>query len=109
MARPEGPMSLEAARAYLQRVPRGVRATTLDSWDWGRQRYDRETVLMVVAGYGKRAGYEFTDAEYEAVATREVEALLASGRLPEEGELVVFFHDLVDGGGDYLVFRRGIR
>jgi len=64
---------------------------------------------MVVVEHGTRAGYEFTDEEYRIAATQEVEALLGSGRLPDEGELIVFFHDLVDSGGDYLVFFRGSR
>lgn len=102
-------MSLEAARAYLHRIKRGVRSTTRASCDWARGRYDCETVLMVVAEHGNRAGYDFTDEEYRIAATQEVEAMLGSGQLPDEGELLVFSHDLVDGGGDYLVFRRGVR
>jgi hypothetical protein len=98
-------MSLEAAKAFMQRRMRGIVPT--DST--GPQYHDCESALWIVKDYATAAGYYFTEEEYQAVVTEHVEAELSAGAVVGPSRYLLFRHDLVEGGGDYLIFRRGVK
>lgn len=102
-------MSLHDADAYMRTIKRNIYLVDEIRPLRVRYPYDCETVLSVVAIFGRIAGYHFSDREYGATATQEVEALLSSGQMTGEGKYIVFLHDLVEGGGDFLLFVRGTR
>lgn len=102
-------MSLKNANAYMRSIKRDVQFIDEAAALKACHPYDCETVLGVVADFGRQAGYDFTDEEYKTAATEEVEALLGTGQLAGDGEFIRFSRELVEGRGDFLIFRRGSR
>jgi hypothetical protein len=61
-------MSIEAARAFMQTVQRGIVAHHEAPTFW----FDCDTVLTTVARFGASAGFAFTGEEYRKVVTEHI-------------------------------------